>query len=60
MEGAIIVLGIVIVILLCFIVSFVYDTAFYKGQAETYERMLIKAGLIDEPPVVEESGQPSE
>lgn len=60
MESIVFLLSILLFICICFLVGVISNYSYYKGLSEAYEQMLIKAGLIDEPPVVEDSGQPSD
>lgn len=47
-SGFVVFLIVVIIILVCFLMGFMWDAAYYKGHATAYELMLIKAGLIKE------------
>lgn len=57
-SGGVIILLIVLLVVVLILIGSIHDCSYYKGHAEAYERMLIKAGLIDEPVVTakEEEG----
>lgn len=59
-SGLVVFLIVVIVILICFLMGFMWDAAYYKGHAEAYEQMLLKAGLIKEPVVTANEEGPVE